>query len=166
MSVISYVPAQNKYSNITAQLSDSYTTTSQVIQNNYDFIDPVITQGVRKAKNFTLSISASCYKVTVDEEVPQLTYSQMMYALVYVPNGFDPLSLEIKQNETIELYKANKYIILQGLLENGKIKKSYSYLARNLAAGDKICLLIRPISDTTEMTLKFQAVLNYAIKYN
>ncbi|KAK8860734.1 hypothetical protein M9Y10_012399 [Tritrichomonas musculus] len=167
MSVISYIPAQNKYSNVTVQISDTINPISPEIQNNYTFIEPVLTQGVRKAKNFTLTISASCYKVTADDDNQRIQYLPMLFALVYVPNGFNPLSLDITLNESIELYKANKYLILQGLLENGKIKKTYSYLARNLSAGDKICLIIKPIASAEmQATLKFNAILNYAIKYN
>ena len=167
MSVISYIPAQNKYSNVTVQISDYIDQISPDIQNNYTLIEPVLTQGVRKAKNFTLSINASCYKITGESPDQVIKYALMLFALVYVPNGFDPLSLDVTMNQSIELYKANKYIILQGLLENGKIKKTYSYLARNLSAGDKICLVIKPISlADSQPSMKFNAILNYAIKYN
>ena len=166
MSVISYIPAQNKYSNVTVQISDQ-TQTHHDLQNSYTLIEPVLTQGVRKAKNFTLSLNASCFKVSGDEGSQYINYFPMLFALVYVPNGFDPLSLDVTLNQSIELYKANKYIILQGILENGKIKKTYSYLARNLSAGDKICLIIKPIlSEDNQPILKLNAILNYAIKYN
>ena len=117
------------------------------------------TAGMRKAKNFTLSMQYTPFDAPV------------AFALVYVPEGQEPQPINRAAWSTSEtaptsLYEPNQNVILQGLLPttcNGRLEFR-TRLARNLNSGDTIYLVLRSIDDFTEAPA-FSCQLNFAICY-
>ena len=117
------------------------------------------TSGMRKAKNFTLSI-----------QYADLT-SPLAFALVYVPEGQQPNTLNRaawanQATSPVSLYEPNQNVIMQGLCpldSNGRLEFK-TRLARNLNSGDSIYLLCRTVTDITT-GIDFTCQLNFAICY-
>lgn len=117
------------------------------------------TAGMRKAKNFTLSMQY------IDLKAP------LAFALVYVPQNQDPQDINrAVWSETAtaptSLYEPNQNVIMQGLVpleSNGRIEFK-TRLARNLNSGDSVFLVLRTIADITTSPT-FSCQLNFAICY-
>ena len=115
--------------------------------------------GMRKAKNFSLSMQYTPFDAPV------------AFALVYVPEGQEPQSINRAAWSTSEtaptsLYEPNQNVILQGLLPtecNGRLEFR-TRLARNLNSGDTIYLVLRSIDDFSTGPA-FSCQLNFAICY-
>lgn len=130
--------------------------------NNSLFINLVPatqTAGMRKAKNFTLSMQYTSFEAPV------------AFALVYVPQGQNPSELNraawaAQSTAPTSLYEPNQNVIMQGLLPpecNGR-QEFRTRLARNLNSGDTVYLVLRAIDDLTT-TPAFACQLNFAICY-
>ena len=122
--------------------------------------------GVRKVKNFTLTILLKFPVGSNDINTP------CYFALVYIPEGLDPSELKIGQeipsntNTLIaeSFYEPNQNVIMQGFIDGAQVYRYKSKLARNLNSGDKIMLIWRPFADFTSQAL-FSYTLNYALAY-
>lgn len=143
-----------KYSNETCNFVGTGTVNAN--GNAIALVAPIDSQGMRKCKNFTLTIACSA-----NISVP------LIYALVYVPQGTLASRLNIGENGgVVSLYEPNQNVILSGILsydQNVPVTK-YSRLARNLNSGDSIQLIVRAIN-AEEVSLDIAATLNYAISY-
>lgn len=124
--------------------------------------------GMRKAKNFTLSINVEWDQI-------------MFFALVYVPEGTRPSELNIggvENNDdpnfpyltTASIYEPNQNVILTGIVPaNQSNRITYSTrMARNLNSGDSIFLVFRTLNQAAalpENSLRISATLDYCITY-
>lgn len=119
-------------------------------------IDKTMTQGMRKAKNFTLTLTC-------------ITDIPIQFALVYVPEGTQPTQLNIGVADNyISLYEPNQNVILSGILpvNSGYPITKFTPLARNLNSGDQIFLCLRSVDNyTIETDVPLCVQLNYAITY-
>lgn len=110
-------------------------------------------EGVRKAKNFSISMTS-----------PGTSNMPIYWALIYLPEGMPPQELK----STDQLYQPSQYVINSGIITSieGKMRIS-SRLARNLNQGDSIYLVIGTNSDLLPPNLnRFNYLVRYAICYN
>lgn len=146
-----------KYSNET--FNSTFEFAQGASQQQYAIlIAPISSQGMRKAKNFTLRISCS--------KAPLL-----LWALVYVPDGTVPqpinLAPPVQQQapNSVSYYEPNQNVIMSGFLYPGTPQETFrTRLARNLNSGDCIALILRPAIQADEQSYAY-ASLNYAISY-
>lgn len=169
-----------KYSNETSSFVNSPTgaaTDSMFRFQPLILIPPVDVQGTRKVKNVTLRMAANSSST-----------STFIWALVYVPDGMSPQSIETSTtNEFESLYEPNQNVIMSGLLTPTLWKQGQniadcsitpstyrSRLARNLNSGDAICLLIASpngfpgwdqTTDPNNPPITFYILANFAISY-
>lgn len=127
-------------------------------------VDNCSCQGMRKAKNFTLSI-------ITEAPVP------VNWALVYVPEGNDPSLIAAPNSDhSISLYEPNQNVIMAGqIINSANVITRRSRLARNLNSGDRIVLvcvlsMIPPGIEIDQQNPKApvyytQFMLNYAISF-
>ena len=159
-----------KYSNETANVCGDF----EIAQDEetgivtYQFETPIIPsadiQGTRKCKNFELSLTGGPWVNNGDAtDIP------VFWALVYVPQGTSPSSLNLGElSAPVSLYEPNQNVIMSGvwpanLNSNYKVK---SRLARNLNSGDAIAFIAKPAGTMRLGAKKGIAVsLNYAIAY-
>ena len=98
-------------------------------------------EGVRKVKNFTLNVTTTYEQVTDTEHLAKENLP-LVFALIYVPNDQQPLSLTPSAPDFQTLYGSNNYVLLYGVCNTGKQTSLKTRLARNLNAGDTIVLKI------------------------
>ena len=128
-------------------------------QKEYIVVNGLNTQGVRKVKNFSISLNG--YWKTQGLGTP----SPLTYLLVYIPSGITTPTVPNPSSDPSELYPANQYVILQGNFNSKKPKLSSNKLARNLNSGDEIKLIIKnPVSSAQAGEILVN--INYAIAYN
>lgn len=169
---------RQKYSSETSAFSNVLTT-SAVDQENFRFviISPISSAGMRKVKNFTLSISKASSSSCV-----------LYWALVYVPEGTLPNPLTISTNSislpdpgdpdtpysetsVSSLYEPNQNVIMQGLIPDSSTNQNIfrSRLARNLNSGDGIFLVARchyiVNADGTDPTFPQRTNLSFSLNY-
>ena len=133
-------------------------------------------QGVRKVKNFTLTLTANYNDyadnkyIEGDEEINNLTATNdilpLTYALIYVPSQQTDLPLNASSPAFKNLYGINNYVILSGTIDKNNTICVKSKLARNLNAGDSIKLKIHNGTGKQIKDVFIYATLNYAISYN
>lgn len=163
-----------KYSNETYNFSVQTTnpTPGTAVSDYIALIAPVTTQGVRKVKNFTLTIANNA--------------DPFFWALVYVPQGTNPSALNVgsinKDHQgAASLYDPNQNVILSGVANNdatpgtdltvsprGITVISRTRLARNLNSGDYIAFVYRSFAQYTAANsgrILAMVQLNYAISY-
>lgn len=156
----SFRSSRTKYSNETMNSTNALTFTGSGSTNinPIKLVPSISQQGVRKTKNYTLSLYCSAIG---EKSVP------LQFVLVYVPEGTTPSALTIgTDTATSSLYEPNQNVILQGsILAGGSIVQRFSTrLARNLNSGDSIQLIIQnPNGISGQATLQTQ--LNYSIAY-
>lgn len=127
------------------------------------------TEGLRKVKNFNLSISPN---VSIRESgtTAWLANSQIRFefALIYIPEGTAPHPLNYSDTSS-SIYEPSQNIIASGVLDPINTFRLSTRLARNLNAGDRIGLIIRgyaPDSITgTDFNIRFMVNIQYAISY-
>ena len=158
-----------KYSNETYNISGTYNTANAAIKSDWQetLITAIDQQGVRKCKNFELSLTGGPFNGpnNTSEPVP------MFFALVYVPQGTEPSQINIGAPDAASsLYEPNQNVILSGVwpgnLNAPFVKKTR--LARNLNSGDSIVLVTScpPFSTAGGAYSKNIAItLNYAISF-
>ncbi len=110
----------------------STSETPTTYQTSIPVLPPTEVQGMRKIKHLTLSFSCE------QNEIP------LWYALVYVPEGYNPNNIQIPQpGFAISLYEPNQYVMSAGLLDfTGGPLRVRCPLARNLNSGDSIHLIM------------------------
>lgn len=106
--------------------------------------------GVRKVKHVT---------ITLGTDTPA---SYCFYALVFVPEGTDPLNMSTQQAGGASIYEPNQHVIARGIMQfqsgNNRITTP---LARNLNAGDRIyLLLISPDAQDIAWTCQYAITFN------
>lgn len=131
---------------------------ANVPQLNMALIAPINSQGMRKVKNFTLTILTS-------SSVP------IIWALVYVPDSqaISTINVGVAPNSAA-LYEPNQNVILSGIVKNDSAQQTFrTRLARNLNSGDSIGIVFRQVipyaAGTPNGTYSFYVSLNYAITY-
>lgn len=156
-----------KYSNETYNASFAYQWTSAAnTTKSITMVPAVQTLGVRKVKNFTLSITQS---PTYDSSGTTAKSSNFIYAIVYCPEGMEPQQLNLGSlTAASSLYEPNQNVIASGVCssDSGQLRLS-NRMSRNLNSGDRIYLLFRPTTSTGTANdfTNISAVLNYAIAY-
>ena len=124
-------------------------------QYNINVVPPTDIQGMRKIKHLTISFTVVGETITPGIE----------YALVYVPEGYEPQKLRIPNFANsingVSAYSANQYIMSMGILDfNAGPQRISSHLSRNLNSGDRIMLLFSTVSDAGSTLL---AEVTYAV---
>lgn len=157
-----------KYSNETYNSTASYTYDGSTPGTQYvTLIDAISQTGMRKVKNFTLSITQT---PILDSDQAVKAASSFVYALVYLPDGVSATSLNIGSGQnSVSLYEPNQNVIMSGVCssDNGQIRLS-TRLARNLNSGDKILLLFRPTNTNPQESGDFvnvSTICNYSISF-
>ena len=147
-----------KYSNETYAAAANLAFNSESLYNSVA-IPSTNVLGTRKTKNFTLTI---CTKST--EVIP------MYFALVFVPEGTNPSTLNVGNQivqtglQPLSYYEPNQNVIIQGFVDNAQVYRFKTRLARNLNSGDTIQLIWRPFA-TFDNNCLFSFTLNYAMSY-
>lgn len=128
------------------------------------------TEGLRKVKNFNLTI-APTVSVRESGETVWNGNSQFRFemALVYIPEGTAPHPLNYSgTNDSI--YEPSQNIILSGVFDPTNTFRISTRLARNLNQGDRIGLLIRGMLPDSvsgiEYSIRFMVNCQYAISYS
>nr|WEY08166.1 hypothetical protein [Po-Circo-like virus] len=160
-----------KYSNETYNYSGSLLVNNAAQKGNWHhvLITSIDQQGVRKCKNFELSLTGSPFYPSAEGQEP--LQIPIFYALVYVPQGTEPSQINIGAPEAAaSLYEPNQNVIMAGVwpgdLTAPFVKKTR--LARNLNSGDSIQLILSspPFDSAGVAYEKMVAVtLNYAISF-
>lgn len=150
-----------KYSNETRSVSGEWEITQGSQGLALNIIPAIDQQGVRKCKNFELSM--------VSEPWDGEDTAPLYWALVYVPQGTTPSPMNIgAESTTASLYEPNQNVIMTGIWP-GNLTSMYrvkTRLARNLNAGDSIALLLRSAVDMPNGKKKQYAIsCNYAISF-
>ncbi|KAK8866417.1 hypothetical protein M9Y10_009379 [Tritrichomonas musculus] len=162
---------KRKYQTITTQLFNSDENLSSLHQSGGTYTTVLVknssTQGVRKAKNFTLQISTK-YNI----EQPPYTQDQkygtgpISFALVYCPCNQNSLTLQSPTTQQNLLYPIPKNVILSGFILDGTVTVFKSDLARNLSAGDSIQISLYNSTGFAISDVNIAFSLNYAIAFN
>ena len=155
-----------KYSNETFNYAGAYTVNNAATKNNWNetLISAIDQQGVRKCKNFELSLTGTPF-VNGDN----IAHAPMFFALVYVPQGTEPSQISIGNPDACaSLYEPNQNVIMCGVwpsdLTAPYIKKTR--LARNLNSGDRIVLVMSaPPFGEGQFEKNIAVTLNYAISF-
>ena len=111
----------------------SPTTTAQVI------VPGVAVEGMRKVKHLTINLTP-----TLED-----AGAQIWWALVYVPQGTTPNSIELSGSVSlVSMYEPNQFVMNCGVVDPtaGPIRFS-SPISRNLNNGDAIYLIVRHTMD-------------------
>ena len=120
-------------------------------QFRVQIVTPSPTEGMRKVKHLTLSFSGQ-------------TEAKIFYAIVYVPAGYEPNSLNLPlSGGSVSLYEPNQYVMSSGVLDfQGGPLRIRSPLSRNLNSGDSIALVM---ATDSELTSSYSIAINttYAI---
>ena len=145
---------------------NGWTTTSDTYLDRQALI-PIVQstnqEGVRKAKNISVSVAAPSLGGTNNNNYP------FYWALIYAPEGVTPSEL----SSSGQLYQPSQYVISSGIItsEQGKMRLS-TRLAKNLNQGDGIYLLLGTNSafinsgSTQQPSYRFNYLVRYAICYN
>ena len=107
-------------------------------------------QGVRKAKNFSLSFLS-------DEELP------VLWALVYLPEGYDAKNVNTS-GSNVSIYEPNQHVIMSGVYIKGQQSKWFTKLGRNLNSGDAIVLMVSMFYGTAK-TINWACQSTYSISF-
>ncbi len=162
-----------KYSNETYNFTGNYIAPDASVKQDWTetLISSIDQQGVRKCKNFELSLTGGAFQPTGGPEQDPRTAIQapIFFALVYVPQGTEPSKINIGQPDSAaSLYEPNQNVIMAGVwpgdLTAPFIKKTR--LARNLNSGDRIVLCTScPSFGEGQYTKTLAVTLNYAISF-
>lgn len=117
-------------------------------QANIIVVPSTTVLGVRKVKNFTL---------TLDGNHPYA------FVLAFVPEGTNPGNVVVGNGQVNSLYEPNQNVISKGYVQGGLPQNFFSRLSRNLNSGDAIYLcVLNLVNQATD----FQVSLSYAISFN
>ena len=176
-----------RYANETQTYTFTNDITSRTAIGQYSAHVPIIpaaaTQGIRKVKNFTLTI-APFFSPSLLRQIhtSRIIADTFRFALVFVPEGQNPGDLgDAAADHAVSFYEPNQNVILTGEGSIYEPVRLRTRLARNLNSGDSIHLIIElkllqqfvgadhPDHDPPQyetVHAYFQAILNYAITYN
>ena len=160
-----------KYSNETYNYTGDLLVNNAAQKSNWHqtLITAIDQQGVRKCKNFELSLTGSPFYPQAEGGTP--LQMPIFYALVYVPQGTEPSQINIGSPEApASLYEPNQNVIMSGVWP-GDLTAPFTKktrLARNLNSGDSIHIVLScpSLNDNGGAYAKTVAVtLNYAISF-
>ena len=100
--------------------------------------------GKRKIGNFQLNLCSSTI---------------LLWALVYVPNGSQPSSLQL--GSSTAFYEPSNNLISQGVVAEKPSNPVHVRYQRNLNEGDQVVLLVRPSN-----AAQIYGTIGYSICYN
>lgn len=124
--------------------------TQQNYQTDLLVVPPSSVQGMRKVKHLTVSFSSQSDSI-------------MVYALVYVPLGYDANTINYpSQGNAISTYEPNQYVMSTGVLDfTGGPLRIRTPLSRNLNSGDSIHLILatESVSPTLVAQVKYAITL-------
>ena len=109
-----------KYSNETYNFTGNYIApdASQKQDWSETMISAIDQQGVRKCKNFELSLTGGSFQPTgggPEDQRPAIQ-APIFFALVYVPQGTQPSKINIGQPDSCaSLYEPNQNVIMAGV---------------------------------------------------
>ena len=149
------VKYSNETTNMTGTLNMAANENNKIAQISASLISSVKSQGMRKAKNFTLKF---IYSGTVP----------LIYVLAYVPEGQHPSTITLGlPDQVASLYEPNQNVIMSGYICPGanQAQVARTRLARNLNSGDSIQLIIANCTSTAIQNQTLGVCLNYAITY-
>lgn len=161
-----------KYSNETYNFTDALTVNSPSTKTVAwsTVISAIDQQGVRKCKNFELTLTGGPFYSTTSDQPTEAV--PLFWALVYVPQGTQPSEINIGSYEApASLYEPNQNVIMSGVWP-GDLTAPYvkrTRLARNLNSGDSIAFVVAVPSFKSDDSIKYDKniamTLNYAISF-
>lgn len=160
-----------KYSNETSLMTVGPDQTLGDYKNqiNICMIPPSQSQGMRKAKNFTLNLTKT--------DGASAWNTPIAWALVYCPNSVKPSPINLstwtdERNAPTSFYEPNQNVIMSGVLPANTNASAIfrTRLARNLNSQDTIFLVLTAVlnddqQSATQSNFSISAALNYAICY-
>lgn len=160
-----------KYSNETYNFTGIYTAPDANVKQDWSetLISAIDQQGVRKCKNFELSLTGGAFQPANPQQQGDAVQAPIFFALVYVPQGTEPSKINIGAPDgAASLYEPNQNVIMAGVwpgdLTAPFIKKTR--LARNLNSGDRIVLVMSsPPFGAGQYSKTLAVTLNYAISF-
>lgn len=157
----SYYRPTQRYSVETRNINISGTISSD--ESAHPMIAKIDSQGLRKAKNFTVCIASSPFT----KQSGGLDYAPIAFALVYVPQGTNVSHMTVGTSDAASLYEPNQNVILSGVYTAGETSyKITSSLARNLNSGDSIYLILKFINQKNPWpSIQLFAQISYAITF-
>ena len=104
--------------------------------------------GTAVAYQYTATFPCTVTKFHVDLGIdPNATVdpnAELIWALVYVPEGYD--ANNITPSATADIYNPTKNVIMWGTLNGAYVQdQKYSRYSRRLSVGDRIALLVRTV---------------------
>ena len=125
--------------------------------------------GTRKIKNFTLRLIAEQTMTDDGQGNQSFDRARVAFFLVYVPEGTIVCPVQYGINSpALSLYEPNQNVIMSGIIDSDQTYTFKSHLARNLASGDTISLVlvdldIPDVGETNTTPITFH--INYAISF-
>ena len=155
------VGKRNKYSTMTYYVKNGNPSATDY-KPYFTVVPPTDIGGMRKVKNISIQLSFSSAYFDTQEEVLKYTENQqILWAIVYVPKGSEPGTL----NEANGIfYSPPQFIMASGIYDTnqpGNGSRIFTPLSRNLNSGDGIAFVYRPRQLLCNGQLA--AVINYAI---
>lgn len=155
------VGKRNKYSTMTYYVKNGNPSATNY-KPYFTVVPPTDIGGMRKVKNISIQLSFSSAYFDTQEEVLKYTENQqILWAIVYVPKGSEPGTL----NEANGIfYSPPQFIMASGIYDceqPGNSSRIFTPLSRNLNAGDGIAFVYKPRQLLYDGQLS--SVINYAI---
>ena len=155
------VGKRNKYSTMTYYIKNG-DPTAVGYKPYFTIVPPTDIGGMRKVKNISIQLSfSSLYFDPQDELFKNTDNQQILWAIVYVPKGSEPGTLN--ENNGI-LYTPPQFIMASGIYDceqPGNSSRIFTPLSRNLNAGDGIAFVYKPRQILYNGQLS--SIINYAI---
>lgn len=128
------------------------TTENGFFQNQIQIVPPSVTEGVRQATRFTITLTN---KADGDYQMHAI-----FWALVYIPEGAVTSALF---PDSSTLFQPSNYVLASGVNDpNGGPIRIHTSIRKNLNANDQIYL----ITATKASQADFVGIVRYAICYN
>ena len=155
------VGKRNKYSTMTYYVING--NPNDVHYKPYfTIVPPTDVGGMRKVKNISIQLSFnSAFEPAPGEPIEYTQQQQFLWAIVYVPKGSEPGSLNAVNGI---LYSPPQFIMASGIYDveqPGNSSRIFTPLSRNLNAGDGIAFVYKATEILYEGQIR--AVINYAI---
>jgi len=152
---------RNKYSTMTYYIKNDNPSAADY-KPYFTVVPPTDIGGMRKVKNISIQLSfSSAYFDPQDQVLKYIENQQILWAIVYVPKGSEPGSLN--ESNGI-LYTPPQFIMASGIYDceqPGNSSRIFTPLSRNLNAGDGIAFVYKPRQLLYNGQLS--AIINYAI---
>lgn len=121
--------------------------------------------GMRKAKNFTLTLAAP-----VENPLGLVAFALVYWPELYstAPQNFAPTISNLPGvGQAVSMYEPNQNVIMQGVWSLGESSyRQFSSLARNLNSGDTLMLILKSLGTLPETGLPVVGSVKFAIGYN